>query len=182
MPCDDLPHKLSIFDTISNISSNGWQANPEATLQSVARSALVLHVYLSLLPEVLPVLLLGVLLGILGPNEPAVEVPAVVGADIGVVPLGPPLVEAQELLQKLPLVDELDGEEVLVADLLAGPEEVVEHGRRLFAEEGDRPLEDVEEVGEVVGVLALQVLLDVEGVVLLRTEVTLNFMTAPLLL
>jgi hypothetical protein len=90
--------------------------------------------------------------------------------------------EVQELFEQLPLVDQLDGEKVLVAELLAGLDEVIEHSRRLLAEKGDRPLEDVEEVGKVVGMLALQVLLNVEGVILHQWITTLNFMTAPLLL
>lgn len=111
-----------------------------------------------------------------------IEISPVIGADIGVVVSGPALMEVQEFFEQLSLVDQLNGEKVLVAELLAGLDEVVEHGRRLLAEEGDRPLKNVEEVGKVVGMLALQVLLNVEGVILHQKTATLNFMTAPLLL
>ena len=52
----------------------------------------------------------------------------------------------------------------------------------LLSDEGNRPLEDIHEVRKEIRVLVLEKLLDVQCVVLNSSGVTLNLMTAPLLL
>ncbi len=59
---------------------------------------------------------------------------------------------------------------------------MVEHLGYFLGDEGNRPTEDIHEVGEEIGMLGIVELLDVESVILNNSIITINLITAPLLL
>lgn len=95
---------------------------------------------------------------------------------------GLPLGGSQELLQRLLVHQDLDGELALPIVFLVWLDEVVQHLRALFNDKWYRPCEQVHEIGKQVGMRTLHELLDVEGVVLRGKSGTSNLITAALLL
>jgi len=88
----------------------------------------------------------------------------------------------QKLLQGLLVHQYFDGQLFLAVVIFVGLDEVEQHLRALFDDEGDGPGKEVHEVGEQVGVWTLHELLDVESVVLSGDGSTSNLITAALLL
>ena len=88
----------------------------------------------------------------------------------------------QKLLQGLLVHEYFDGQLLLAVVLFVGPDEVEQHLRALFDDEGDGPSEEIHEVGQQVGVWTVHELLDVESVVLGGDGSTSNLITAALLL
>lgn len=123
-------------------------------------SLLVVGVYLLLLVEALLVLLVGELLDALDLDELAVQDPAVEADELGVL-AGDALLLGQQLLYDVILADHLQHHCILLIELLLRLDQMVEHFGHLLCHKGDRPGEHVHEVGQVVGMLILQELLDV---------------------
>lgn len=142
---------------------------------------LVLGVDFLLLLEAFLVLLLRVLLSLFWLQESAVEGPSVIANKVYILFCHCFLI-AEQFLQKLAPVHQLEWDCVFFVEFLVGLHEVVQHLWNLFGDEGNRPLEDVHEVGQKVRMLVFEELLNVESVVLSIAWVTLNLMTAPLLL
>ena len=142
---------------------------------------LILRIDLLLLIKTLLVLLLCVLLCLLRLEQSAIERPSIQANKINIL-ISHRFLISQHLLQDLTLIDQLQRHCLFLIEFSIRFYKVVKHLRYLLSDKGNRPLENIHEVRKEVRMLVLEELLDVQGVVLSKDGVTLNLMTAPLLL
>lgn len=144
-------------------------------------SLLILRIDLLLLIKTLLVLLLCVLLGLIRLEQSTIERPSIQANKINIF-ISHRFLISQHLLQDLTLIDQLQRHCLFLIEFSIRFYKVVKHLRDLLSDEGNRPLEDIHEVRKEIWVLVFEELLNVQGVVLSKIGVTLNLMTAPLLL
>lgn len=72
----------------------------------------------------------------------------------------------QDFVDHIDSFDQLNRQLVLGFHFLGRLQQELEHFGYFLSDEGDRPLEEIHEVGQEVGVWVFQELLDVQGVIL----------------